>query len=74
MRYLVAFGRFWYDFLVGDRPALLLGPIVALILASVLTQLGWGAASGLALFGLVVASGGWSVGRELAAARVEIDR
>ena len=28
MRYVVAFGRFWYDFLVGDRPVLFLGPVL----------------------------------------------
>lgn len=32
MRYLRAFGAFWYDFLVGDRPELFVGSIVVLAL------------------------------------------
>jgi hypothetical protein len=69
MRYLVAFGRFWYDFLIGDRPELFFGPVIGLVLVALVTQSGWTHASGLLLFGLVVASGGWSVARELAAQR-----
>ena len=38
MRYVRAFGAFWYDFLVGDRPELFLGPIVALVLAWMLVN------------------------------------
>ncbi len=30
MRYLGAFGAFWYDFLIGDRPELFVGSIVVL--------------------------------------------
>lgn len=30
MRYVRAFGAFWYDFLIGDRPELFLGSIVVL--------------------------------------------
>jgi hypothetical protein len=74
MRYVSAFGRFWYDFLIGDRPELFVGPIVGLGLVAVLTQLGWTAAGGLLLFGFVVASGSVGLGRELAAARVRVDR
>jgi hypothetical protein len=44
------FGRFWYDFLVGDPWELLIGPILALVLAAAL--LGAGVSSGLV--GLVV--------------------
>jgi hypothetical protein len=69
MRYVRAFGHFWYDFLIGDRPELFVGPIAALALVAVLVQLGWVAAGGLALFALVVASGGWGLARDLAAAR-----
>jgi hypothetical protein len=36
--YLKGFGRFWYDFLVGDRPELFVGPILALALAWLLLQ------------------------------------
>jgi len=68
MRYVTAFGRFWYDFLIGDRPELFVGPIVALVLVALLIQAGWAALSGLLLFGLVVASGGVGLARDLAAA------
>jgi hypothetical protein len=74
MRYMIAFGRFWYDFLIGDRPELFVGPIVALAVIGLLIQAGWSAVSGLLPFGLVVASGGLGLARELAAARARSDR
>jgi hypothetical protein len=74
MRYVIAFGQFWHDFLIGDRPELFVGPIVALALVTVVTRLGWTALSGLLLFGLVVASGGLGLARELAAAHARSDR
>jgi hypothetical protein len=69
MRYVIAFGRFLFDVLVGDRPTLLVGPAVALTLVTVATGLGWSTLSGLLPFGLVIASGGLSFAPELAAAR-----
>jgi hypothetical protein len=69
MRFFFAFGRFWFDFLIGDRPELFVGPVVGLALVAVLIQLGSAAVSGLLLFGLVVASGGWGLARDLAAVR-----
>ena len=66
MRYVVAFGHFWYDFLIGDRPELFVGPVVGLVLVALVSRVGWNGAGGLLLFGLVVASGGWSLARELA--------
>ncbi len=74
MRYVTAFGRFWYDFLIGDRPELFVGPIVALVLVALLIQAGWAALSGLLLFGLVVASGGVGLARDLAAAHARSDQ
>jgi hypothetical protein len=74
MRYVVAFGRFWFDFLIGDRPELFVGPIVGLALVAALMQLGWAAAGGILLFGFVVASGGWALARDLAAARARPNR
>ena len=62
MRYARAFGAFWYDFLVGDRPELFLGPIAALVLAWLLV--GAGAApvvTGLVLFIAVCAVGAVSL-------------
>jgi hypothetical protein len=35
-RYLAAFGRFWWDFLVGDTPELFLGVLVVVAVALVL--------------------------------------
>jgi hypothetical protein len=74
MRVLLAFGRFWFDFLIGDRPALFVGPIAGLALAAVSVQLGLAAAGGLLLFGFVILSGGWVLARDLAAARAESAR
>jgi hypothetical protein len=44
MTFLRRFGAFWYDFLVGDRWELFLGPIAVLAIAWVLETAG---ASGL---------------------------
>jgi hypothetical protein len=74
MRYVVAFGRFWYDFLIGARPELFVGPIVGLANVAVVTALGWTGASGLLLFAFVMASGGWGLTRDLAEARTKSAR
>lgn len=39
-RYLRAFGAFWYDFLVGDRPELFIGSIAILVAIWAAVQLG----------------------------------
>ena len=62
MRYVRAFGAFWYDFLVGDRPELFLGPIVALFLAWVLVRGGVNAGiAGIVLFAAVAGVGALSL-------------
>jgi len=62
MRYVRAFGAFWYDFLVGDRPELFVGPIVALFLAWILVRGGIGAGVvGLLLFASVALVGALSL-------------
>lgn len=38
MRWLVAFGRFWYDFIVGDSAVLAVGGIAVLLLAAALAR------------------------------------
>jgi hypothetical protein len=38
MRYLRAFGAFWYDFLVGDKWELFVGPIIVLAVAWLLVE------------------------------------
>ena len=40
MSMLRAFGAFWYDFLVGDRPEIFLGAVIALVLVWGAIQLG----------------------------------
>jgi hypothetical protein len=37
-RAVVAFGRFWWDFLVGDTPELLIGVLVALTVVALLVR------------------------------------
>jgi hypothetical protein len=74
MSVLRAFGRFWFDFLIGDRPALFVAPIAGLAVAAISVQLGLAGASGLLLSGSVIASGGWVLARDLAAARAESAR
>ena len=56
MLYLRRFGRFLYDFLVGDAWELFVGPLVALAVAYGLLQLGLnGGLAGAALVILVLA-------------------
>jgi hypothetical protein len=38
LRWLVAFGRFWWDFLVGDTPELLIGVLIALGIVALLVK------------------------------------
>jgi len=40
MRYLRGFGVFWYDFLIGDRPELFVGSIVALVVVWLAINMG----------------------------------
>jgi hypothetical protein len=40
MRYLRAFGAFWYDFLIGDRPELFIGSIAVLGVVWIATTMG----------------------------------
>jgi uncharacterized membrane protein YbjE (DUF340 family) len=74
MRYVIAFGRFWFDFLIGDRAELFVGPVLALAIVALATSLGWTALSGFLLFTLGVTSGGLGLARELATARARTDR
>ena len=68
MRYLHAFGAFWYDFLIGDRPELFAGSIVVLGLVWIAINMGMSptAAGGL-LTALILALAGlsiWSASRQ----------
>jgi hypothetical protein len=60
--WLRRFGAFWYDFLVGDRWELFVGPIVALAAAALLVAAGVpSAVVGVLLFAGIVAVGAASV-------------
>jgi hypothetical protein len=62
MRYLRAFGGFWYDFLVGDRPELFVGSIVVLAGVWLAIRGGLdGGTAGVVLTALVLLLGGVSV-------------
>lgn len=37
MRQLTAFGRFWWDFVIGDTPEVTAGVVVALVIAALLS-------------------------------------
>ena len=50
--WLVAFGRFWWEFLVGDTPELLVGTVVAVGLLALIVH--HGAAHALAVVALPV--------------------
>ncbi|MGH9064962.1 MAG: hypothetical protein ACRD0L_13510 [Acidimicrobiales bacterium] len=39
-RYVVAFGRFWWEFLIGDTPELFVGMLIVLGIAAGLATLG----------------------------------
>lgn len=63
MRYLHAFGAFWYDFLVGDRPELFVGSILALMLVWLAIRAGLDpAVAGFVLTLVIVGLGALSVG------------
>ena len=56
MEWVRRFGRFWYDFLVGDRWERFVGPIVVLLVTWVLVSAGVSAGiAGAVLFAGVVA-------------------
>jgi len=58
-----AFGAFLYDFLVGDRPELFVGPIVALAVVALLVAAGVPSlGAGVLLAGLIIATAGFSLG------------
>jgi hypothetical protein len=56
MRYVVAFGRFWYDFLVGDSLVLAIGTVAAVAGSLVLARAEAGDVAQLALPAFVLAT------------------
>jgi hypothetical protein len=62
MTFLRKLFRFWYDFLVGDRWELFLGPIAALVVVGAAVAAGIGSAmSGVLLFALIALVAAFSV-------------
>jgi hypothetical protein len=61
MNWVVGFGRFWYDFIVGDSVILAIGGVVVLVLGFVLTRLGTEAVGQVALPAVVIATLGVSL-------------
>ncbi len=62
MTFLRKFFRFWYDFLVGDRWELFLGPIAALVIVGVAVAAGISSAiAGVVLFALIALVGAFTV-------------
>jgi hypothetical protein len=69
-RSAVAFGRFWWEFLVGDTPELLIGAVLAVAIVAFLVHHGAARALTVALLpALVVVMLGVSVRRARRAAR-----
>ncbi len=56
MKYVVAFGRFWYDFIVGDSVVLAIGGAGVIVLGAVLVNAGAGATAEVLLPTIVVAT------------------
>jgi hypothetical protein len=62
VRYLRAFGAFWYDFLIGDRPELFVGSIVVLGLVWIAINMGMSpTAAGALLTILILLLAGFSI-------------
>ena len=59
VRWLVAFGRFWWEFLIGDTPELFVGAVAAVALVALLCTAGrahtWAGAVLVVLVGLLLA-------------------
>jgi hypothetical protein len=62
VRFLRSFGAFWFDFLIGDRPELFVGPILVFGLIALMLRVGLGAdLAAIALALLVLLTGAASV-------------
>ena len=61
MRWIVGFGRFWWDFIVGDSIILAVGGIVVLALGLALARAGDGTAAQFVLPATVVGTLGVSL-------------
>lgn len=57
MRYLAAFGRFWYDFVIGDDPKIAIAVVTALAITGTLLLTGAVPAAMLPILGGVLVAG-----------------
>ena len=70
VRLFTGFGRFWWDFLVGDTPELFVAVIVIIGVTALLSEAGrWNVASIIVLPLAVLAAMRWSLGRALRQSR-----
>jgi hypothetical protein len=63
MRWVVGFGRFWWDFIVGDSPVLAAGAAIVLVVNALLVAAGAGGLAQIVLPLTVVATLAFSVRR-----------
>ncbi|MEX0683384.1 MAG: hypothetical protein WD472_08000 [Dehalococcoidia bacterium] len=56
MKHAAAFGRFWYDFIVGDSAVLAIGGVVILTATWVLSEIGVSTVAEIVAPGLVIAT------------------
>ena len=54
MKYVINFGKFWYDFIVGDSAVLAIGGAAVLLVGAALARSGAHAAAEVALPALVI--------------------
>ncbi|MHB8576787.1 MAG: hypothetical protein ACYDCQ_15810 [Dehalococcoidia bacterium] len=65
MHYIVAFLRFWYDFLVGDDWKIAVGVVVALVLAALAAHLIASIAGAIVLIAGILLAEGFALRRSV---------
>lgn len=65
MKWITAFGRFWYDFIVGDSVELAIGGCTVIALGALIVWLGFAIAAEIAMPLLVAATLAISLRRSL---------
>ena len=61
MKYLKAFGRFWYEFIVGDDPKIAIAVVIALALTAGALAVSLFGDTGLVLLGGVLIVGAFAI-------------
>src|SRR5215475_6761337 len=66
MTYVRRFFAFWYDFLIGDKIELFVGPLAAMLIVGIGVGMGLDSTiAGFLFFGLIVLVGGFSLWRSV---------